>query len=373
MAEGGALSSPEGAAHGRVAVGPYADVMPPSPLLASPLASTRPLPHPDLSRAERAIGNLADFGVVALGSDGVVRTNRHDLHGAFEAKVWTARERLAAGFDLGGLLRAVLPTVFDGQGASCHSEKSGPYRRVYSQPGFAFLSATVTLPSAEDGGVFENKDAGHGDTGFVYVGGWGTRGGAVDAGFQHGRSPKSVSDDWAPFFLVQQPGGPSASIVSPERQDGGAPWRLAGGTDAELKFWVTRDAQGTMLHLFVRGTTSQDRKEDALTLSAPIDDSYAWDPNGGRNVLKRMTTIGQNFGHENLTSGSHLHGVHWRECTIGRTEADAQPWTSAHTGGYCSFPDPKAPEGKRADDPSKSKWRVQWISAAEETDSVTLK
>ncbi|PYE55672.1 hypothetical protein [Deinococcus yavapaiensis] len=347
--------------------------MPPSPLAFSPLAFPRPILHPDVYRAEKAIGDLADFGVVTLAPDGRVYTSRRDLEGAFHAKFWTPRERLAAGFDLGGLLRSVLPTVFDGQGASCHSEKSGPYRRVYSKPGFSFLGADVFLPSAEDGGVFENKDAGHGDTSFVYVGGWGTRGGAVDAGFQHGRSAKSSSDDWAPFFLVQQPGGPSASIVSPERQDGGAPWRLAGGTNAKLKFWVTRDAQGTMLHLFVGGTTSQDGKEDALTLSAPIDDSYAWDPRGGRNVLKRMTTIGQTFGQENLASGSHLHGVHWRGCTIGRTEADARPWTSEQTGGYCSFPDPKTPEGARADDPSQPKWRVQWVSAAEETDSVTLK
>lgn len=274
---------------------------------------------------------------------------------------------------LGGLLHHLLPGANGGVQVECRGEKSGPYRRVYSRPGFAYQSATVTLPSDLPGDLFENKPAGHGDTVFVYAGGWGGRGGAVDAGFQHGRYANGSQDDWAPFFLVQQPRGKSAIVLAPDKQADGGPWRLLAGQDVFLAFFVTRVGGETRLNLSVRGELSRERVPAALTLSAPVDGSFGWDPRGGGNVLKRMTTIGQTYGRENLASGSFVRGVRWRDARIGTTEADAAPWRAEHTGGYCSYPDPKTPEGRRADRPDAPRWEVAFVSPAEETDAVTLK
>lgn len=313
--------------------------------------------------------------VVVLGRDGQVYANRPELRRQFSARFVPDGVEAATGggFDLTTLLRHLVPDAFNGGAERCHSEKSGPYRRVYSKPGYAFMSARIYLPSADQGEMLEVKEAGHGDTAFIYVGGWGGRGGAVDAGFQHGRHGGKGPDDWAPFFLVEQKAGRSVITVSSEKQDGGAPWRLAGGQEVLLKFWVTGSGNDTRLQLYVEGTTSRSGQHDSLTLSAPVDAAFGWDATGGRNVLKRMTTIGQTFGNENLATGSFMTGVRWSEATIGRTEADAHPWKADDTGGYCSFPDPKSPEGKRSDDPARSKWEVRWVSAAEETDGVTLK
>ncbi|WP_027481110.1 hypothetical protein [Deinococcus pimensis] len=332
-----------------------------------------PAPDP-LEAVLRTLGPRERRHVVALDEAGRLHATSPELARAFTATFVPDGARLAGGgFDLTTLARYLVPDAFGKLPAGrCESEKSGPYRRVYSNPGFAFMSARVYLPGEDAGELRENKAAGHGDTAFVYVGGWGGRGGAVDAGFQHGRASKDRVDDWAPFFLVQQAGGKSVITVSSEKQAGGAAWRLAAGTEAFLKFWVTREDGVTRLNLYVEGTTSQDGVPGSLTLSAPVDDTFGWDPSGGRNILKRMTTIGQTFGKENLTSGSFLTGVRWSEGRIGRTEADAHPWAAADTGGYCSFPDPKSPEGQRADGSGKPKWTVSFVSAAEETDGVTL-
>lgn len=306
-----------------------------------------------LTRVVAGLGPRERRNVVALGEDGRLYSNRAELASAFEVTFVPAGRHLAAsgGFDLTTLARHLVPDAFGKIPAQrCESEKSGPYRRVFSKQGYAFMSARVYLPSEDAGEMKENKDA----------------------GFQHGRASKDRVDDWAPFFLVQQAAGRSVITVSSERQAGGAAWRLAAGQEAFLKFWVTRDEHGTRLQLYVEGVTSQDGTPGSLTLSAPIEDTFGWDPSGGRNIIKRMTTIGQTFGNENLSSGSFLTKVRWSDARIGRTEAEAKPWAAADTGGYCSFPDPKSPEGQRSDESGKPKWSVAFVSAAEETDSVSL-
>ncbi|WP_278912892.1 hypothetical protein [Deinococcus wulumuqiensis] len=254
----------------------------------------------------------------------------------------------------------------------CRDEQTGPYRRVYSKPGYAFQRSSVYLPTDKSADLYEEKSGGSGDTAFVYVGGWGGKGGAVDAGFQHGRYMAREQDDWAPFFLVEQPGGPSAITVATERQRSGDPWRLLAGQTADLTFWVSEEAGQTILSMTMSGVTNLDREAANLTLRAPVDPRYRWDALGGGNVLKRMTTIGQRRGHQNLQSGSYLRNVRWSGSVIGTSEADARAWTGLQTGGYCSFPDPKTPEGLRADG-AGAKWRVQYRDAGNETDSVTLR
>lgn len=267
------------------------------------------------------------------------------------------------------------PSALPAQGAQshvqieCRDENSGPYRRVYSRPGYAYQHSRVYLPTTSQGEVYENKAAG--DTAFVYLGGWGVAGGAVDAGLQHGHYLGGVADDWAPFFLVQQPSGPSAMTVSTDKQAGGAPWRLAAGQVAEVQFWVSQQGDLTMLNLFVSGLDSQQQQPSSLTLCVPVDSAFGWSAAGGGNILKRMTTIGQKTGQQNLASGSYLHGVDWQESQIGVSGDVAGAWLAEQTGGYCTFPAPDSPQGQRSDGQG-SKWVIGFQDAGREKDSVDL-
>lgn len=295
----------------------------------------------------------------------------HPLTGKVMAGTGGGLEGLISGLWHGPSGAAPSSTGEHGVQVQCRDEKSGPYRRVYSKPGYAYQTAQVYLPSDNQGDLHEAKDAGCGDTCFVYAGGWGARGGAVDAGFQHGRYMNRPQDDWAPFFLVQQPGGPSAVTISDQRQRGGDPWRLRAGQNAILTFWVTQEADLTVLSLFIQGETNLDRQHSTLTLRAPVDARFGWDARGGANILKRMTTIGQTYGKQNLSTGSFIQGANWQGSRLGLTEQDAQDWRAEHTGGYCTFPDPKTPEGQRSDGQGP-KWRVDFRDAGNETDSVRL-
>ncbi len=338
-------------------------------------------PDPELlRRVSRHLTPEQARHVAVLTADGIT-ANSAALAGALVFHRFhplTAQATNGDGGGLGGLVSGVLggaPATVQGVQVSCKDERSGPYRRVFSKPGYAYQSSQVYLPSADAGEVHEAKEAGHGDTAFIYMGGWGGKGGAVDAGVQHGRYVNGPHDDWAPFFLVQQPGGPSAVTVSDQRQAGGDPWRLASGQNAILTFWVSTDADLTVLNLFIRGTTNLDHSESTLTLSAPVDSSFGWttadSAAGGANILKRMTTIGQTTGNQNLQSGSFLRGVNWQSSAVGTSEADAQPWKAEQTGGYCSFPAPDSPEGVRGDGLGP-KWKIEFRDAGSETDSVEL-
>lgn len=281
------------------------------------------------------------------------------------------------GGGLGGLVQGILRSVAGVAGpktgvqVDCKDEKSGPYRRVYSKPGYAYQYSRVYLPSDQSGDLHEEKAAGGGDTAFVYLGGWGASGGAVDAGFQHGHYMNAPQDDWAPFFLVQQMGGPSAITVSDQRQAGGDPWRLLAGQDAEVTFWVSQNADLTVLNMHVYGETNRDRQEATLTLTAPMDYRFGWNAQGGANILKRMTTIGQTYGKQNLQSGSFMQGVHWQGSRIGQSEANWEPWDAQQTGGYCTFPAPDTPEGQQSGGRGP-KWRIDYQNPGNETDSVYL-
>jgi len=57
---------------------------------------------------------------------------------------------------------------------------TGPYRRVYSRPGYSRATGYVHLAGRTE----INETIGTADAGHTYLGGWGSNGGAVDAGFQ---------------------------------------------------------------------------------------------------------------------------------------------------------------------------------------------
>ena len=236
---------------------------------------------------------------------------------------------LAAGFSLGitGLADAAtyVPPVYKG---------TGPYRRVYADTGYAYMSAEVYLPSAP-----AIRTTGS-DTPYVYTGGWGANGdNATDAGFQY--SP--TYNDWSLFISVSGVGG-YLGYNGP---------RLEAGQAVSLQFDAVSNGSTATLQVFATGV---DVYGETVTQSLSVADVPNW-ANAANDTLKRMTSIAEANG-DNFTDGSFIDGVHWYDTTIGTSAASAQTWLGAETGGYQSY--------------TSSVVSVQYVSATEETDSITL-
>lgn len=242
------------------------------------------------------------------------------------------------------------------------SGTTGPYRRVYSKEGFSYLSARVHLPGGEE--VHENDLAvldAHGcvqqtgDTGYVYVGGWGQHGGAVDAGFQH--SP--AHDNWSLFINCEGFG----CTYDPES-------RFAAGQDVWLEFSLPEDniliitASGKDVNgedvrrtVQVNAATFPQTNANVHADRAGHPTGFGWNANGAGVTLKRMTSIGQTFQH--LQTGSFIKNVRWYDVQVGTRRENCQMWAAEHTQGYHSWQDGEVV-------------RVQFISPAEETASIQL-
>ncbi|MEX1029836.1 MAG: hypothetical protein WDZ91_07300 [Paenibacillaceae bacterium] len=214
---------------------------------------------------------------------------------------------------------------------------TGPYRRVFSKPNYTWASAYAYLPGGTDM-VDNNAAGGNGDTGYVYTGGWGNTGSAVDAGFMHG----TTNHDWAPMLQING----SAYGQTP---------RLSESQNVFLKFWVSGTGQISMYFAGIEKSTG-----------LQITRTYVYSAPGfsttGGNIIKRMTTIGQTT--ESFTTGSHIRNVHWYSTYIGTSSTSNHAWVSTDQAtdsfsGYHSYP-------------NSTVVTVSYVNAGEETDNINL-
>lgn len=212
---------------------------------------------------------------------------------------------------------------------ACDGTK-GPYRRAYSNPGYAYYEGNVYLPSASE--VNDQSQPGGNDTAYIYTGGRNVT--EVDAGFQYGKT----NEDWA-FF--NRPFG--------QEHKSGARYRP--GQTVTLKFYVSSDGKVTV------STTGIRMGETSPSTQTLVADAPGWKSNGSGNVLKRITSIGQSSN--NFNSGSYVKNVKWSNSKIGTTSSNAQQWLAAQTGGYCSFP-------------NSNIVNVNFVNAGEETVSINI-
>jgi hypothetical protein len=219
---------------------------------------------------------------------------------------------------------------------------SGPYHRVFTNPGYSYVQGSVYLPC----GVV-SLDA-RSETAFAYVGGWGAgdKGTAVDAGFQY--SP--VYKNYALFIRGQTSAHQQRKQIS-ERP------RFVCGHKVRFKFLAYSD---TELRFSAYGSTADDNgrnrvKHDEIEAHLHHGKGYSWPANGGGPVngiiLKRMTTIGQSgiertlppgltwdtdgsyFGH---TAKSKEPLVRWSDLLVGTVDSHGNPahlvrWGTAQT------------------------------------------
>ncbi|WP_440118274.1 hypothetical protein [Paenibacillus sp. QZ-Y1] len=208
---------------------------------------------------------------------------------------------------------------------------SGPYRRVFSNNGYNWLSTYVTIPGAPY--VRGNVST---DTPYVYLGGWGSNGNGIDAGLQY----STAFDNWSPTTLANGAMVPSNT-------------RYRSGQDIYMKFYVTNPNECT---LAVSGITTSGEQ---LTTTIVRSGVSGWDKSGTGMRVKRMTTIGQKP--ENMNTGSTIKNVRWHDITVGYYSGSNliyNSWGSGQTGGYHSVP--------------SSKVSVNYISPGEETVSIQL-
>ncbi|WP_415640049.1 hypothetical protein [Paenibacillus sediminis] len=214
---------------------------------------------------------------------------------------------------------------------------SGPYRRVYSNDGYSWISTYVTLPGGSN--VKDNNSAApYYDTAYVYTGGWGATDVGVDAGMQH----STMYDDWAPSTLAN-----GQMVTSTPR--------YKSGQDIYLKFYVTATNEVT---LAVSGITTTGESKTTTIVRSGVS---GWTKDGSKMRLKRMTTIGQKNG-ESFTTGSFMKGVHWHDITIGYYNSTGSlvytGWGSSQTGGTYNN--------------DSAHVSVNYINAGEETVNIQL-
>ncbi|PQP82426.1 hypothetical protein C0Q44_13365 [Paenibacillus sp. PCH8] len=208
---------------------------------------------------------------------------------------------------------------------------SGPYRRVFSNNGYNWLSTYVTIPGAPY--VKGNVST---DVPYVYLGGWGSNGNGIDAGLQY----STAFDNWSPTTLANGEMVPSNT-------------RYRSGQDIYMKFYVTNPNECT---LAVSGITTSGEQ---LTTTIVRGGISGWDKSGTGMRVKRMTTIGQKP--ENMNTGSTIKNVRWHDITVGYYSGSNliyNNWGSGQTGGYHSVP--------------SSKVSVNYVGPGEETVSIQL-
>ena len=209
---------------------------------------------------------------------------------------------------------------------------TGPYRRVYANTGYTYMSASVTLPSASS--ILMNS----GDTTYVYTGGWGANGStAVDAGFQY--SP--TYSDWSLFEDVSGIG---------DYIPGGL--RFKTGQTLTLSFGVSAVSGSSATLQVIANGINVDGTQVQEQVSVPNVPNWA----AGSDTLKRMTSIAQSG--DNFTDGSKIDGVHWYNAMIGTSSSAAVSWLASQTGGYQSY--------------TSSVVSVSYLNAGNETDSINL-
>jgi hypothetical protein len=230
---------------------------------------------------------------------------------------------------------------------------TGPFRRVYSKPGFAYISASVYLPCRA--ALFQTDAQGKPlDVGYVYTGGWGAPPNlvAVDAGFQASSVHDGSSADNYALFLKY---GSVYSTVQP---------RLKCDQLARLEFYP--DSASSLKVV----ATGVDVDGNPLVLPLVYEKPKAadgWDASGhtmqGGVMLKRMTTIAEPdgasvfsthpdwdrsgifFGHRPGDPGDTL--VRWLNVSIGTLDLatnarSEKSWDMSANGGAQNYPnDPR--------------------------------
>jgi hypothetical protein len=173
-------------------------------------------------------------------------------------------------------------------GTPSPTTNSGPYRRMYSDPGIWYAGGLHTIiPS---GATNSNSEGPYSDTGFVYSGGWSSSGAdSADGGLQYSAS-RGVSNA---FISVRST---NLGIITDLGQD------YAPDVDLEADFAIGNGScyqdsscryNAANLTTFVWGTFAYGQGFGGRTIAVQPSNIGDWTANG--TVLKDMVSIGQDI------------------------------------------------------------------------------
>ena len=222
---------------------------------------------------------------------------------------------------------------------------TGALHAVRSINGYSALHLNISIPCGT--GHFQSAHGSDTETGFVYVGGWGSgdSGTPVDAGLQKSSSQKIGPEDYAAYWKYDN----NPPITAWPRFDCGA-------RDITIEFYPLAN---DLLYFSARGHVEGGATITVALVQVTLP-SEGWRRDGGSSsngaILKRMITIAQppsraatmpHFGQSltgdvlfryvqqlpRLRNGSYfglVHGsgapaLHWSDCRIGRVGANGLP------------------------------------------------
>lgn len=204
------------------------------------------------------------------------------------------------------------------------SANSGPYRRVMSKSGYSRLTANIYLPNKAAGEAYMNPNAGIScDKGYIYTGAV-TDYGQIDMGLalNYEAGPYSWDETWGMFVH-----GHSHELEPAEYGN------FKMGTTVFFKYYTPQDNQAA---LFVSGKDKYGNNI-AKTLVVAVSSTKKFKSSGSGMKIKRVTSVGQTEGYENLTTGSYIKNAGWNDVKIGTTSGSEVLMNGTNTesfGGY---------------------------------------
>lgn len=158
---------------------------------------------------------------------------------------------------------------------------TGPYRRVYSNPGFSFAEGMFTLPCGDTNLQPGPQSA---ETGYVYTGGFSDGGDQIDAGLQY----SAYSGNYSMYMSRLNANGPPMTADE-----------FNCGQNVQVAFYVSSAGQPV---LNVEGTFNGQPNYSYTFTDGTVTPADGWSWNGGQMIMKRMTSIAQDV--QTFTDGS---------------------------------------------------------------------
>jgi len=162
----------------------------------------------------------------------------------------------------------------------------GFYRR-HSEPGYNAFQSEVYMPGAPD------VQAGSGGEPYLYSGGWGNRGGAVEAGVQY--SPRY--NWWTLVLFYEVARGRPRALVDRNFHFAARTWLNTLVFSATTDNFVQVSAAGIP-------APGYEGRPNVRVLSAEMDPYFDWNGNGDGTILKMTTTL--------PASSGKILGARWR-------------------------------------------------------------
>ncbi len=240
------------------------------------------------------------------------------------------------------------------QSNSPFGKSSGAFHGVRSRNGYSAIRVVVSIPCGDAHFQAQGADV---ETGYIYIGGWGSgpNGVAVDAGLQKS-SAQNATDDYA--FYWKYASNKPFTVSNQNRFP-------CGGPDVTLELYAVSN---DLMVFSANGVTADGVRRNLIAIQR-TKSGDGWIPGGGTAddgiILKRIVSIAQPpewtsspvWSTRRWSSGSYFGiggpgdptpKIVWKKCQIGhvvppRIKPDYRDWTDKETwhappGVYTDWP-----------------------------------